>query len=1682
MKKRLISFLLMLVMLVSLCSVIPVSASADAQVTTVTVASGDTVLSICQKLGVDFYTYKDLIMKLNGFTSDAAFSKISVGTKLSLPISNAAAAALAGGTVSSTTTGTTTAGTTSSGLVSGTVSSLPTGDHVAYYLATYTVQSGETLGGIYARWGLSYKTYANQIVKLNNLSSVNAIQAGKTLVLPTTNPSIAGSAYTTVMAHTMLAGENAYNIICSDYGLNYTSALTMLQALNNRTNMGAFRVGEVLYIPVSGVVSSTTTVTPGGSTTTGTVSTTGAYNLVSQTPTNGSFDLQVDGKSAKSAAAGKTVTVSAIPDEGYAVDTIKVTKVGDASTVTTVTNNSFVMPAYSAIVSVTFKQSKQSNITVDAAANGAVSVMVDNSSVTKAYAGAKVTVRTTPDSGFMLDNVRVTYNDYRDTIAVENSTFTMPNFPVTVTATFKVDPNYNPASGSKIFTEVTNATITAKVGEKTVDSANAGERVTLSVKPNDNYVLESIKVYYDNFKKTIALDKMTFTMPDEPVTVVAVVKPTADAVFALNVVENTEGTVKLTVDGKEVTSAKAGQTVKIEGSSSKAFYNYLSYVTKSGDSSVRIAVDNEKSTFVMPAHDVEVVVQFYIYRNIIFDNSNSNLGQFATFSDNGTLVTRCGAGVILNVKTWNVKSGMAAGNITITYADGSTYTLTDTSSFVMPDCDIRVRVDFDTKLKLVAHPISNTDGKFSLNCGNTYSVLGITLNDKDKDGYTRELWACRGKTVTITPNLVVGFNLEGKDIKLIWTDPDTNKKEEKTAFWNYSTNQWQIQLPDNAKISRMDLYVSVSEKASYAVTAVPENKDNEKGYVKFTTALGTATKVAPGAIVWMRGAAYEGYNLDWNNVVILNAETGEVVTKKVNYDPTGATFTMPSYPVKVDFTNAYTTDVHTITYDRIDSELDGTSYIAKGKISVTIDSVTYDKFSGADGQGILLKDGAPMDVKAGTGVIVTHEALAGYTLEKIVVKTESGADVKFTSTSDYSGYFTMPFEDVIITPQYTDETFSVIATEAKHGTFKVPAIAKVNPGAEISDIKPEEGYEVTGIYASYTSGSGVELEREAVTARSESGNFVFVPSDGKLPKSAVTIEVEFAAKEQKGLTIHYLFDDDEIGSVSSTNNYWVDIIVDSKTQDIDRSVDLLGLTDRVVDGSDVKTGKSVIIKRHESNADARFVIENIWVLYDKDMNAADQYTNGEYWFTMPNVESGKACEIYVKYALKDSEKYTVLVNSEGADVYINDKLIPNGEYAYLTLGNASIVSVKAQKGYDLEPITASINGVDVSADVASAKGVDEYAFIIGSSDSLHPVMSLPEGNVELNVKLNKSPATEYAVTKSDPADSTYSLANEGAACNSGDLVSVGTNVVIAPADGKLISEVSATLTADGNALTVFDNGDGTYKFTMPYSDVIVTATTKDKPVPVDISVNADKSLTIETKGIYDGKTTYQGECVEVKATMPATSYDMYTRITVEIDGKETKAITEYPGEDSNATIWQFMVPDTAKSIEVTVDYLYNKHDIEVTYGVGSKKTDGVIIKNAKDKVVTAAGTGDTVTIIAPDAEHYYISAATVTYTSYEIDKDGNIKDKEITLKLGDANFKSNADGNIELTLGKLKESTADAPVNIKFNVFVNKIPVASLPSAAALTTPADAPAADAGVSVDVSGSATDDGSLSLGIG
>lgn len=1597
MKKRLISLLMTVVMLVSLCSVFTVSAAADAQVATVTLASGDSVLKICQAHGIDYYTYKDLIMKLNGITDESQFSKLPVGKQIVLPISNAAAAALSGSTA--TVSGATGAGTTGTGLTSGTVSSLPSGDRVAYYLVTYKVQRGDTIGSIYSAMGLSYKTYENQVVKLNKLRNVNAIQAGQTLTLPTTNPGLSGTTYTTIMAHTMRSGESAYDIVCGSYGLSYNSAQAMLQALNNRDNLGLFRVGETMYIPVAGLVSASTTVpggTTGGSTTTGTVSSGVNYNLVKQTPVNGSFDLQVGGKSVGTASAGQLVSVVCTPDTGYAVDTIKVVKVGDASTGVAVNSSSFVMPSYAVTVSVTFKQAVQSDIIVSSPVNGSVSAMVDGSIVTKAYAGAQITVKTTPAAGFMLDYVRVTYNENRDSIAVENGKFTMPNFPVTVTAVFKIDPDYNPTKGNSIFVDVQNAKVVAKVGTNAVTAAKEGDRVTLEVTPDANYTLESIRVYYDNFTKTANLEKMSFTMPNMPVTIVATVKPTSKATFEIKKIQNTDGTFVTKVDGKEVTSAKAGQKVQVVGGSSKSFYNYIPYVTKTGDSSVAVYVDKDTNTFTMPDYPVTVKVQFYVYHNVVLDASNGTNGFYNVTSVlNGMQVQRCGAGVELQVNIWGVTNGMSAGDIILTYQDGSTYTLVNTNRFIMPDCNVRVRVEFKNNMKLTANaPLDyvSKDNVTRSNWGNSYTILGRTFND-EKNCKSAALYAGEGSNVIVTPKCGIGYTVR----EMYYTLNDV-----KTPItYNDTYNRWQFTMPKVEKTDDMQIFVVFEKIPSYeiklvsndaSVRVLDDNKtvvesDTKKtmGRIDLMTSLGYTDHVAENSMVWVRFFPADGYQLDVTKIKISYTDKDGNV-KKVTYNSFDSTFKMPAASVTIDVSECFAQTKH-IIYVKENWFKDGSTMDLQVGIG---DKIYKDYVQSANSEESIVTDtsGNPMRFESGKVITVVHETRNGYYPDSIsVVGKKSGNSYteNVTHIGDGQFSFVMPLEDVVITPHASEDFYNIVAVESANGSFKVPAQAAWGQDVSITEITPADGYEVGEVSITYTDASSVEIKK--VLEADADGNYSFKLD--AMPLSDVKVEVKFVASSNN-LNIVYHVE----GTPSASNLYRVDISVGEKKMDIQRDAFTKTFDDGVCPGDTViggaKTGDLITITPSADGADDRYEISTVWVLNNGvALEEKPEYSYNQYYFTMPYVEPGKTCEIHIKYALKDDSKYVLDLDVTGADAVastLNGTSFADLGTATVKIGVGSVVEVKVKPdGLHTLPAEARVTFtdnegklVDMSVTGCSVDGA--WVFTFGNKANQPAINASPKGAVKFKLDLPVNESAKPTITQT--GDGIIMI--DGVAADASASAMPGSTITVGAGEGKVLISAPVVTTASGTAVPVtLDESTGMYTFTMPGESVSVNVASKLIPLPISLSTEGDGTADMYVnEGVALDGYVDKGVCVTVKAKP---GYDQKVKSFKCIIGGVEVGVTDY----WNGT-YQFNVPAEAQGdVQVSIEFEAKTHAF-------AKDKEGNGIDDLKytrvsdKKSITKAATGDEIIIAPASSEMKFDGDVTVEYT----DANGDVQKPE----------------------------------------------------------------------------------------
>lgn len=171
-----------------------------------------------------------------------------------------------------------------------------------------------------------------------------------------------------------------------------------------------------------------------------------SYNITSATNLSGGTV-----SAPYSAIEGTTVAITATPKTGYTVTGYSAWKTGDTSTQVNVSSNgTFTMPGYPVTVSATFERDNtQYTIALASTTNGTISA-----SATSALSATTITLTPTPAEGYVLHAIHVyKTSDINTTVAVDNNTFVMPSFNVTVSATFVEEGS---AGGTGDFVKVTS--------------------------------------------------------------------------------------------------------------------------------------------------------------------------------------------------------------------------------------------------------------------------------------------------------------------------------------------------------------------------------------------------------------------------------------------------------------------------------------------------------------------------------------------------------------------------------------------------------------------------------------------------------------------------------------------------------------------------------------------------------------------------------------------------------------------------------------------------------------------------------------------------------------------------------------------------------------------------------------------------------------------------------------------------------------------------------------------------------------------------------------------------------------------------------------------------------------------------------------------------------------------------
>ncbi len=290
----------------------------------------------------------------------------------------------------------------------------------------------------------------------------------------------------------------------------------------------------------------------------------------------------------KEAFNGQRVTLTSQPDTDYALAQYVVVKADNPEVQVQVNGSSFVMPKFDVKVTAEFKQAHRIDIYPNIK-NG--TVRADRQ---KAVEGQQVNLEAQGENDWVLDKFTVYRTGNRnDTVPVNKTTFKMPNFDVTVTATFRSALRVNVDS-------VANGKIT--VSDSLV---KPGDNVGIIVKPGKGYQLGDLRVVSDRDATESApvSDDNLFQMLDTDVTVKA------------NFVEATDYykvTADTTLKGGHVlldqSEATRRETVKLDNAPEPG-YQFKEYVIHQvGDTAVK--VQPLGNYFTMPDFDVEVSAIF----------------------------------------------------------------------------------------------------------------------------------------------------------------------------------------------------------------------------------------------------------------------------------------------------------------------------------------------------------------------------------------------------------------------------------------------------------------------------------------------------------------------------------------------------------------------------------------------------------------------------------------------------------------------------------------------------------------------------------------------------------------------------------------------------------------------------------------------------------------------------------------------------------------------------------------------------------------------------------------------------------------------------------------------------------------------------------------------------------------
>lgn len=433
-----------------------------------------------------------------------------------------------------------------------------------------------------------------------------------------------------------------------------------------------------------------------------------AYAINVTQPANGKVSTEPEAM----AAAGTTVTLSAVPDTGYELVGYSVK---DASgKPVTVTGNTFEMPSGNVTVSATFKkvetEPETHKITVSAP-NADIYIVGGADRVE----GAVVSFTVKPDSGYKVMGVWAGTEKLTAVNGVYS--FTMPDNTVAIVVECRPLDWPDWSHWHKIDTWSNSVDGGISVGND-ADMALAGSEVTFRVWHNYKYDYYDYDVYVlnDRTGNRVSLDysayddEYSFTMPDDDVTIYVYF----DYVGTYSITKDVEGDGSIYVRS----SADRGDTVWIEASpnagqsltSLRVFYGEpwaygdKGYYGYWDEAEVKYSTYWDAYYFTMPADDVVVYARFTDGATVdVITGDHGDAKVSSRYAEKGDWV----------YITAYPDEGYEVDSVTVTDSLGRSVKVTELSYdyflFTMPGTSVDVKVTFRAKDYDVFYDVSRGD-------------------------------------------------------------------------------------------------------------------------------------------------------------------------------------------------------------------------------------------------------------------------------------------------------------------------------------------------------------------------------------------------------------------------------------------------------------------------------------------------------------------------------------------------------------------------------------------------------------------------------------------------------------------------------------------------------------------------------------------------------------------------------------------------------------------------------------------------------------------------------------------------------------------------------------------------------------------------------------------------------------